>query len=587
MEEPARPEAPNVVGGRGQSPRRAAGRVSGSAGRVSRRVGNESGEGFLVVPWGARRWACGVPGSAGLRVSPSPSSSLERVWESRVRGWWLAAKPAWVDPGWYDAPLRPEVRHLLLLEPGSLLVAALAKLPDPATPCPADHSGELGLADAPIGVTGSPCACMVVVAAAWEAAHSWTATRAKAALLGAAGEEPVEVPAQGVRPRLMDPAREELATALRVSPASMANRLHSARVGSDIRDLDRAAAAGVWSAWTARLLSRDLAHVPLDTARRITVLLATKVMSRHRKGLRPWTGSEVRRACARLVARHAPGAAAAAKRRARAGRRVELDSEGNGMSRLTAVLETVDAVRIHRRLTAVARGLDDPVRTLDQKRADTLTDLLLAPPTRGASEGAGCGADSCTGESDCAGDCGAAAHSCSGVPQIHVIVTLPALMGLTQEPAEVPGVGPIDADSARQLAADGQWRAWLVDAAGAVTAVGTRRYTPSPALARLVRSREPVCRMPGCTRAAEACDLDHTVPHPRGATEAANLGPLCRRHHNMKTHHRWRLANTERADSDADAAYTWCTPAGITITDGPPPPLGYPDSGNDPPDSIP
>ena len=55
----------------------------------------------------------------------------------------------------------------------------------------------------------------------------------------------------------------------------------------------------------------------------------------------------------------------------------------------------------------------------------------------------------------------------------------------------------------------------------------------------------------------------------------------------MKTHHRWRLVNTERADSDADAAYTWCTPAGITITDRPPPPLGYPDSGNDPPVSIP
>jgi len=490
----------------------------------------------------------------------------------------LAVRPAWVDPGWYDAPVRREVRDLLMLEPGDLLVSALVKLPDPSLPCPADHAGELGPADAPIGVPGSPCACMVVVAAAWEVANSWTAARAQRALLAAADTEPVQVRGDGIVPDIVDPAREELAAALRVSPASMANRLHSARVGAHLPRLGEAALAGAWSAWTARLLAGDLDHLQPDTAQTIAGLLVGKVVDRHRSGLRPWTGTEVRRACARLIARHAPDAAAAARRKARSGRRVELDTEGHGMSRLTAVLPTLDAVRIHRRLTAVARGLDDPTRTIDQKRADTLVDLMLAPPAPNTGSSCPAPRGGAPGN-DSGGGCG-----CGGSAQIQVVATLTTLLGLSEEPAEMPGVGPIDADTARQLAADGQWRAWLVDAAGAVTATGTRRYTPSPALARLVRGREPQCRMPGCTRSAEACDLDHTIPWPRGATEAPNLGPLCRRHHNMKTHHRWRLTNNETGDPHGDAAaYTWTTPAGITIADRPPPPLGHPDLGDDPP----
>jgi len=64
-------------------------------------------------------------------------------------------------------------------------------------------------------------------------------------------------------------------------------------------------------------------------------------------------------------------------------------------------------------------------------------------------------------------------------------------------------VGPIPADEARELAADGSWRAWITDAAtGQVIDAGRRSYTPSAALARLIRAREPYCRMPGVRREA-------------------------------------------------------------------------------------
>ncbi|MDZ7578081.1 MAG: HNH endonuclease signature motif containing protein, partial [Candidatus Nanopelagicales bacterium] len=110
-------------------------------------------------------------------------------------------------------------------------------------------------------------------------------------------------------------------------------------------------------------------------------------------------------------------------------------------------------------------------------------------------------------------------------------------------------------------------------------------YTPGAALARLVRAREPYCRHPGCRRQSQACDLDHAVPWPKGATTAGNLGPLCRRHHNIKSHHGWDLDPGLDPDPDLDpktgqggyeaaAGWTWRTPAGITITDKPPPPLG-------------
>lgn len=47
------------------------------------------------------------------------------------------------------------------------------------------------------------------------------------------------------------------------------------------------------------------------------------------------------------------------------------------------------------------------------------------------------------------------------------------------------------------------------------------------------------CRGPGCQIPARRCDLDHHVPYPHGPTTVANLGPLHRGHHNVKTAGVW------------------------------------------------
>ncbi|MCH1867026.1 HNH endonuclease signature motif containing protein [Nocardioides sp. CFH 31398] len=74
-------------------------------------------------------------------------------------------------------------------------------------------------------------------------------------------------------------------------------------------------------------------------------------------------------------------------------------------------------------------------------------------------------------------------------------------------------------------------------------------------LDRLVRLRDRHCVFPYCTRPADACDLDHTVPYTAGGeTCAANLAPLCRYHHRLKTHGRWHYRHLQPGH------YEWTSP---------------------------
>ena len=71
-------------------------------------------------------------------------------------------------------------------------------------------------------------------------------------------------------------------------------------------------------------------------------------------------------------------------------------------------------------------------------------------------------------------------------------------------------------------------------------------YRPPGAVRQFVTTRDGTCRMWGCSRPAARVDLDHTRPWPDGRTAPDNLAALCRRHHRMKHHGRWRY----RLDQD-------------------------------------
>ena len=571
-----------------------------------------------------------------------------------------ASLAGWVRPEWWSRPIRAEVRELLTMAPGAHLQERLSRLP--VGVCPADHreagdveitrsavtSGDAPVAGVvdPMGVPvpgsrpGFPCACQLLVAAAWEACASWSAWQAQRALVDVVGPEPVTVtPTVCARGSLADPAREEVAPMLALSPASIGTRIDAARDLARHPDLAALIEQGLIFTPGARAVLAETANLDAEPRARVVAAVVAKIRTRRGQGRRPLTATELRKATKAAVLTLAREAVAEARRTAYARRRVSMTPDGDGMAWFSALIRDVDAHRIANRLSAQAaagaaerRDAGDD-RTADQVRADLLVDLLLGrtpadvtihPDSPGDDEPSGHadprGLDSPDNHPSLhpnsvsslgdpagrGGDCEPAGSTGplprAGRADIAVVCTLTTLLGLTDHPAEVPGLGPVPADIARELAADGRWRLLITDpATGQVAATGSRTYTPTAALARLIRAREPSCRMPGCNRQAINCDLDHTIPWPAepGSVES-NLGPLCRRHHNLKTHHGFGLTSQQPPNQPGTApsgpplprpdpgpapgpgpatppitGWTWTMPSGLTHTDHPDPPLEH------------
>ena len=151
------------------------------------------------------------------------------------------------------------------------------------------------------------------------------------------------------------------------------------------------------------------------------------------------------------------------------------------------------------------------------------------------------------------------------------MVDLPTALGLAANPGMIPGYGTVPAALARAMAADRDWVRWTTDpGTRAVIDRGSGTYRPSGRMRAFLAARDPVCGFPGCSRRAQDCDCDHVVNHtlPGGETIAVNLGPLCRSHHNAKTHGRWTLTYDPLTHTK-----TWTSPLGRTYTKGTDPPL--------------
>ena len=65
------------------------------------------------------------------------------------------------------------------------------------------------------------------------------------------------------------------------------------------------------------------------------------------------------------------------------------------------------------------------------------------------------------------------------------------------------------------------------------------------------------CVFPWCTAQRGRCDSEHITPFARGGTTSSdNIVPLCRRHHRLKTHGRWRYIRLEAG------SFLWTSPHG-------------------------
>jgi hypothetical protein len=213
------------------------------------------------------------------------------------------------------------------------------------------------------------------------------------------------------------------------------------------------------------------------------------------------------------------------------------------MSDVIATVPTVIAVGMLDRLTQMGQAVKDArdvggrgdaveadaapdARTMDQLRADILSDLVLggAPvvdPTYGADRTGGLGAIRA---------------------RVQVTVTAETLMGRDEHPADAVGAGLIDADTARELAGQvTEWDRLFIDPVTR-TPVEIDTYRPTIAMKKLLTARDQHCRFPGCRRAAIRCELDHTIDYALGGhTHLHNLAHLCQRHHSMKQFTRWEV----------------------------------------------
>jgi Domain of unknown function (DUF222) len=191
---------------------------------------------------------------------------------------------------------------------------------------------------------------------------------------------------------------------------------------------------------------------------------------------------------------------------------------------------------------------------------------------------------------------------------VNITVPWSTVVGQSEAPAEVVGLGLLDAQDARDLVAaaardpgtrwcltvlgpDGtaaahgcaagpvHWRAGP-QAAGFLQAMrltlhpvirgpchhaqAQHAYRPGRALRHLVSARNTRCTAPGCGQPAARCDLDHTTPwHQGGLTCPCNIAPLCRHHHRCKQAEGWWLEQPE------PGVLVWRTPSGRTYTTSP------------------
>jgi hypothetical protein len=118
-------------------------------------------------------------------------------------------------------------------------------------------------------------------------------------------------------------------------------------------------------------------------------------------------------------------------------------------------------------------------------------------------------------------------------PAAQVLVTVPvfALMGLTDEPADLDGYGPIPASMARKLVADGasSFRRVLTDPRnGAPLEIGRNSYPIPAAMRQWLRLRDRKCSFPGCNNQSLDNEADHILAWTDGGnTDITNLESLC------------------------------------------------------------
>lgn len=359
----------------------------------------------------------------------------------------------------------------------------------------------------------------------------------------------------------------EVAAALCVSELSAQAIVAQAELLTELPPLADAMENGTLRLTHALVLMQEL--MPLETAMALDVLalVLPKVADR--------TPAQLRGIARRAIIKLDAEAAAKRRREELRKKRVFVSPEPDGMALFGAYVAAGEAMEAYALVDAYAATLDRDDRSADERRAAALMALL-----RGGVGGAP-----------------------RPLPQrVDITVPVTVALGFADEPCDLPGYGPLDAEAARELLTDAVLRKVCLDAkTGVVLAVEstTRRvrgpqelrgalldmvrtptpydddavvgYRPTAAQRRLVERRDRTCTFPCCSTPASRCDADHRRPWRSGGfTSSTGLGATSRRHHRAKQAG-WRPIPLH------DGSVLWNSPSGRTYTRPP---------AHDPPEPI-
>lgn len=418
----------------------------------------------------------------------------------------------------------------------------------------------------------------------------------------------------------------EVSTACALSEGTAARVLNDAvELTTSLWEVLEALEAGDISEVHARIIVDQARSLPEGQAERFASVALRRTRTRHGRRRTP---AELRACLRRLREELHPESLAARKDAARRERGVWFRAEPDGMCTLSAFLTAEVGMAIYSGLdrdarlasaraaelkdlpgpgstagstaaaepanapgsgTAPGPGIAADSPTLSEFRAESLAYRLLGGPEAGGSDRLFGGPDGVD----------------SGVFRPEIVVTIPVgqVMGgspgsggdaVPAEPAtrlsaaaglgaaglggagpaagefgtaELEGYGPLDAATARRLAALAPaWYLLFTDGTtGEALGVGRRAYRPPKALRRYLQCRDGTCRFPGCTRRASVCEPDHTVEwQDGGTTDPGNLAMLCRRHHALKSIGAWSYGH-----SSPSGDLEWRSPLGRKYTTEP------------------
>ena len=376
--------------------------------------------------------------------------------------------------------------------------------------------------------------------AALDRQESWICALKQEALVAIAGEVADE--GGGIFGAVDDEEREDIATALRLSPTTAQNRIDVARVlVGHLPNTISALSSGEISTAHATVIARETATAIKNGLSEEAVFRVEQTALAHAEFHTP---GQVATKVKTTIAKLAPEEFEEIVDRARDSRRVSCYPEADGMATVVAILPAEDAQTVMKSIEAyiLKRNQENEVDaewsmlSADMKRADALTAI--------ASQALGAMAED--------------VRPHRRPITISVAVDLPTLLGLAENPGQLAGYGAIPASVARKLAADGTWQRFVSDpTTGNLLDFGREKYIPPQELVDYLLARDRTCRFPGCRRSGQLADIDHAHSWESGGeTNPANLGLLCRRHHRMKTHGGWKLM------SNADGSCTWESPVG-------------------------